>query len=87
MNLETRFINAIKEYDKRGFGTEGNRKGAFYHTDFHAVKALSTDENGTIQLYTTMVNAMKGAFILGYRAAKREERKKRKQKRAPVQIV
>ena len=55
MNLETRFINAIKEYDKRGFGTEGNRKGAFYHTDFHAVKALSTDENGTIQLYTTMV--------------------------------
>ncbi len=72
MNGNNRFINAIKEYEKRGFNKGTNRQGAFYLRDLQAVVEMGKDENGETRLHETLMYAMKGAFVLGYRTAKRE---------------
>ena len=76
MNMQERFINAVKEYDKKGFSKGKNSQGDFYLSDFHAVLEMGKDENGETQIFDTLLYAMKGAFVLGYRAAKREEKGK-----------
>jgi hypothetical protein len=72
MNGNNRIINAIKEYEKRGFNKGTNRQGAFYLRDLQAVVEMGKDENGETRLHETLMYAMKGAFVLGYRTAKRE---------------
>ena len=61
-----RIANAIKDYKN----LKNERLGGFYANDFIEILDMSTSE------FEIMANSFNAAFIIGYRAGKREERKR-----------
>lgn len=76
--IDTRIENAIAEYRKR-YGEDHSNAAAFYITDYHDILRLSRKENnGSLDPYTPIFNALEAGFVIGYRKAQRDARKRAK---------
>ena len=62
----SRIEKAVKEYETR----TNKNKGNFYQKDLIELLSMSNDK------YELMFNSIAAAYIIGYRAAMREKKKK-----------
>lgn len=79
-----RIANSIKQY-RETFGIRNDNKGALFITDMEEVKRFTqealtskgdTSPTMATYLFEIIFNAMEAGFMIGYRCAKREQRKK-----------
>ena len=66
---------SIEAYKKRFYNATGNA-GAFFASDVEQIKDLATTEDGEVSLFDAIGNALEAGFMIGYRYAKNEARKK-----------
>lgn len=77
--METRIINAIQAYEIRYEHCSGN-EAAFYMPDiFQIMKVSGVEDINSISINALIRiahNALKAGFMIGYRKAQRDNRKK-----------
>lgn len=76
MNLSKRILKAIKVYDEMGFGQKEDMPEGISIDDIFDIQRVNLDESGKLDWLGAISDALKGAFILGYKTAKTEEKKK-----------
>ena len=67
---------AIVEYEQK-FGNARGNKGAFYVFDVQAIRDGAQDLRGGDRDYQLVCDALRAGFMVGYKAAKREDRKRK----------
>ena len=67
----------IKEYDKNFSG--GGNRGKFYFSDFRQIREMTGRGNGQDTIFRTIDLALRAGFMVGYKCAYREIRKKAKE--------
>lgn len=74
--MKNRIYNAKKEYDKARKTKWRGAESAFYISDFTAILEISNaaPRNKT---YTIISTALEAGFIIGYKKAKRDIKKRR----------
>lgn len=72
-----RIASAVAEYNRK-FTNNKYGKGAFIVSDFYEIKELAEKSGGGYcnTLYTAIDLAIKAGFMIGYRSAKREAKKR-----------
>lgn len=71
-----RIASAAAEYNRK-FTNNKYGKGAFYASDFYEIKELAEKSGGYYNtLYTAIDLAITAGFMIGYRSAKREAKKR-----------
>ena len=73
--IDTRIEKALAAYKKKYANTK-TTAGGFYMTDYHDIIRLSRDKKGNLDPYNPIFNALEAGFIIGYRKAQRDARKK-----------
>lgn len=61
----------VDEYEQKFFG-RGGRKASFYMTDLTGIVEKS---GGALNTYSLVFNALEAGFMVGYKCAKREDKK------------
>jgi hypothetical protein len=76
--MKNRIEKAAQDYKTQYYGKHSN-EGAFYTSDFYEVKEAAEKIGGgaATTLYEAIGTALEAGFMIGYRKAQRDYRKKR----------
>jgi len=79
--MKNRIPKAVQDYQKRFYGA-GHNEGAFYGSDFYEVKEAAEKIGGgaATTLYEAIGTALEAGFMIGYRKAQRDCRKRQTKK-------
>lgn len=66
---------AVQDYQKRYYNSRSN-EGAFYASDFYQIKEISGGGYDARTLYNAIGNALEAGFMIGYRKAQRDYKKR-----------
>lgn len=75
--MKNRIEKAAQDYKRKYYGKAGN-EGAFYVSDFYEVKEAAEKSGGDPAgiLCTAIETALQAGFMIGYRKAQQDYRKK-----------
>lgn len=74
--MKNRIPKAVQDYQKRFYGADNN-EGAFYDSDFLEILEISGGGTDINTLYKAISNALEAGFMIGYRKAQRDYRKRK----------
>ena len=67
---------AIADY-KKSYGKKAGNEGAFFPNDVEQIREISV--GGVDREYNLVVNSLRAGFMIGYRKAQRDYRKRNRQ--------
>ena len=77
--MKNRISKAAEDYKKLYYGRKNN-EGAFYYSDIQEVKEIAEKKEGyNATLYEIIETALEAGFMIGYRKAQRDAKRKAKE--------
>ena len=75
--MKDRVKKAVEDYNRK-YMLSANNEGAFYATDINQIVEMTQPKGSVTDFtYALIVNALKAGFMIGYRKAQRDARKKK----------
>ena len=74
--MKKRIEKAVQDYRAKYYGKR-NTGGSFYTSDFYEVLELSGGFHNVADIYKAIENSLEAGFMIGYRKAQRDHRKRR----------